>query len=178
MNNYQTRPEDVWEKCKSLACDDFRVIASCGTTSLYATGDNGGIYLYVFDEEIGDVLYEESVYDPVSCRCEVDSMYQIFFGGYEEPKKMTEAEMEDEIVDREAELCDAFAELLEKVCGNAKGLDEAMPDIMEHVLRRLYVKHGLSVYRPCFIKDKDGKKVYEEFPYDIIYSEEEAGTSV
>lgn len=80
--------------------------------------------------------------------------------------------------DRESELYDATCELMEVFLGDGMScyfaeseLDNVITDLMEHISEYLYRKHGISIFRPMVLKDKDGEWI-EDYPYEHIEYED------
>lgn len=94
-----------------------------------------------------------------------------------ENEEYTDAEKLEIIDEREAEIDDAIyvclAELVPNLFDITDNPDEFYEDMKDHICEYLYLKHGISVYRPMYLESEDGTDEFVEFPYPEMELEED-----
>ncbi len=95
------------------------------------------------------------------------------FDGFEDYKDYEDNyRAEDEIESREAELQAAVCDMLESFLIGADevdfedGFDEMGEFFKDMICEQLYLKFGVSVYRPMYLENETEELEYEEFPYE------------
>lgn len=78
----------------------------------------------------------------------------------------------DEVMDREDELALETYDYLQRIMPDmdniglsSKQESDLIYDILD-MLGQVLIKHGVSMYRPCFIKDDENNITLVDFPYD------------
>lgn len=144
------------------------------TIELMVSDNLPAITVYVDDELVDDVVPVNAA----DCNASVHRLYEdyltdkcqgilcTYYGESEEGEDITR---EDEIDSRELDLLDAIIDALSAICVDTptKTITDIAPTVLEHLLRYLYKKHGISVYRPTFLEDDSGE-FYTEYPYEIL----------
>lgn len=117
----------------------------------YLSGDIGTIYeaLQSVDESAGD--FNKSYYE-----IDEEEIYD---------------EIEEEIDERNMELCETTRDFLDVMLLDAKGNTDKvfkglLKDVVNLVGKHLKESYGISIRWPGFSKDEDGNSVYSEYPFD------------
>lgn len=153
------------------------------TTSIYMSEEDGFPQFVVFvdDEPVcmteacnakqcvqeAKNLYDQYIYE----LCDGDPM------GEEDEEDDTPATESDEEIENERSICysedaldQAFGGLLETIAEQdyyqRPDADKISDDIKELVCEYLYRKYNISVYRPMYLEDEDGKEFFVEHPYE------------
>lgn len=77
-----------------------------------------------------------------------------------------------DIEEREEDLNTLVSDFIIESCqtySQSEEFEEIVRDLKEHFLAYMYRKHGLSPYRPMFVK-VDGKETFMEYPYPVLCS--------
>ena len=158
-------PSEVWEYIcsNSYSIKNAMVLINENESmgiEIYATITDSVPEIVVTDAE-GEMIDSVSVTNAIECEEAVEELYEEYM----------EYAGEEEIEEREAEISAIFEDLLIQLCPDDMGellpieYKEVLNDVVDHMCEYLYVKHGISVYRPMYLECSNGKKEYYDFPY-------------
>jgi hypothetical protein len=155
--------------------------ASDGETFQIASEPEYGVEIYALKTKNlsicvsidGEQTFEEYVEDEDECQDLADTLCSTYLSTdafrtlADEEKDPSQQEMVD---DREGELDAAIEDCLGVILFDTTyaDIEKIREDVKEHLLRYLYERHGLLIYRPMFLVDEDGDEFFEEFPYDCM----------
>lgn len=174
---------DVWGYCqsnKSALSSSMHEIASnfdYGISVYVTTTEDGNFGIVVTSED--DEIYSESLLNPSGCKEIVNYVYDTYLTGkvvdlLTNEEEYTEAEIQDQIDERELELDDAVYSLLDVVFDNGYiNFDDIIEDVKEHILEYIARKHNIPIRRPMYLQDEDGTDFYEEYPYEHMIFDDE-----
>lgn len=158
---------------KALATNDEYGI----TIELMVTDNLPTITVYADDELVDDVIPTNAA----DCNATVRRLYDDYLTEkcqgilctYYSEDDIEDLSKTDEIEARELDLIDAVVDALSAICVDTptKTIHEIAPGVLEHLLRYLYKKLGISVYRPTFLDDGVGGEIYTEYPYEVLMQE-------
>lgn len=177
MMNVRVKPENVWsfyiENRRTLAQKMLLLAANDDLeASVYITDEDGLPQFYVFCGD--DPIFQLEGHSAAECEETAKNLYEDYLSDDQEALAVAEdsgkSKEEDTISKREDELDDAFGNLLEAISTadyyRRPDADNVCDDIKELVCEYLYRKYGISVYRPMYLEDEDGKDFYAEYPYE------------
>lgn len=126
---------------------------------------------------------EERAVSAKDCKDTVETLYEDYLTDKfvdSEECDQSRLDQEDMIAERELELDDAVAMLLDTVIEEdvtmflGSEADDICEDIKDHILEYLYRKHGISTRRPMVLEDTEtGEGFFEEYPYEHMEFEDE-----
>lgn len=153
------------------------------TTSIYMSEEDGFPQFVVFVDDEPVCMTEAC--NAKQCVQEAKDLYdqyiyELYDGdpmGEEDEEDDTPATESDEEIENERSICysedaldQAFGGLLETIAEQdyyqRPDADKISDDIKELVCEYLYRKYGISVYRPMYLEDEDGKEFFVEHPYE------------
>lgn len=153
------------------------------TTSIYMSEEDGFPQFVVFVDDEPVCMTE--VCNAKQCVQEAKGLYdQYIYDLYndDDPNDILDqfgasAAESDEEIENERSICysedaldQAFGVLLETIAEQdyyqRPDADKISDDIKELVCEYLYRKYGISVYRPMYLEDEDGKEFFVEHPYE------------
>lgn len=159
---------------------------------IYATGIWGadGQFMAEIDVNIdGNLEVQEWASDRETFISETGGIFDTYLGqelinhmvDWDVPEELSPEEEKMAIEDREDELDNAVIALLEEfapelsdwdyIGGDSDGksdIEEIIDSLKDLICEFLYKKFEVSVYRPMFVEDEDGKDVFLEYPYPEI----------
>ena len=159
-------PSEVWEYIcsNSSSIENAMVLINENEEmgiEIHATITDSVPEIVVTDVE-GEMIDSISVTNAIECEEAVEELYEDYIGDSGE---------EEIIEERETEINAMFEDLLAQLCPDDMGellpieYEEILNDVVDHMCEYLYVKHGISVYRPMYLECNNGKKEYYDFPY-------------
>lgn len=130
-----------------------------------------------------EVIDEETVLNEKDCKETV----RRFYGEYlddsidgtitSEIYEKTCYEEDDLIDERESEINDAIFSmigvLLPDICDTDLEIEETCEELADLICEYLYRNHGVSVYRPMYLKCEDGSEEFCEYPYEEMEYDED-----
>ena len=152
-----------------------------GSCEIFLTIEDDSTMIDVFRGE--DMVYQEAIVSDEDAVATVRKIYAQFLpdvsysGGYQ-GTGYTRQELEDDMYDREEELCSAMEDFLnvavEGFFDAYFGKDaDVTQEIVDLVCKHLADEYGVSVRYPRFDYDKAGNETYVEFPYEDQEEEKE-----
>lgn len=143
------------------------------TTSIYMSEEDGFPQFVVFVDDEPVCMTEAC--NEKQCVQEAKDLYDKL--GEEDEEDDTPATESDEEIENERSICysedaldQAFGGLLETIAEQdyyqRPDADKISDDIKELVCEYLYRKYNISVYRPMYLEDEDGKEFFVEHPYE------------
>lgn len=175
------QPGAVWaysrEHRKQLV-DSLVSIASTadGSCEIFLTIEEDSTMIYVYRN--GELAYEEAIVSDDDATATVGKLYVRFLAkaaGEDPEPEIPRETLEDDIYEREDELCSAMEDFLnvavEGFFDAYFGYDaDISQEIVDCVCRHLAEEYGVSVRWPRFEIGKDGSETYVEFPYEDLAS--------
>lgn len=173
------KPDEVWKysrEHKKQLEESLVSIASSrvGNCEVFLTIDKNSTMIYVFQGE--NLVHEEAIISDEDAETAVSKIYTRYLpDGAEQDGECSREELEDDMYERESELCSAMEDFLNVAVEgfyDAYFADDAdiAQELVDSVCRLLAVKRGISVRYPRFEYDKDGGESYVEFPYEFLAS--------
>lgn len=178
MRNVIVKPGEVWNyfvKNRKVLESEEHIVAENEDFGVVVVITNLGDLPQIIVRSDDFEMYSTVLLSPEDAARTVEDTYNSYlteaiFSKIQEPK---EEEDEDYGVSvQEDEIDDCIVNLLSVVSAydlqKTDNFAEICEDLKEHILEYLYLKHGVKIYRPMFIKFDDGSVEYCSYPYDKL----------
>lgn len=179
-------PSEVWDYCvqhaESLAGSSKLIadnIMSGAQVYLSLFGDIPTIFACVDSEEVD----EEPIRDEEDCKETVEMFYDRYLDDFIDEAIVdsvsgTTRDDEEMLIDeREIEISDTIADMVEALVPNIYDMEDDMGEICEEladlICEFLYRNHGISVYRPMYLECEDGGEEFCKHPYEEMEFDED-----
>ena len=188
-------PENVWGVFMANGCSILE-----NSEQVIATNQEYGVEICLASEQGFPVVYvymdsepveSEYIYSQANCEASVRNLYDKYLSGNVVNTVLTDGDTGDEsdgfdeisqlrwddmMAVREGELDDAVLDLLNTLEPDIDIMIEDIPDFIEdlkdHLCEYLYIRYGISVYRPMVLENDDGSDYYTDYPYpELDFSE-------